>query len=326
MKKYTLLFASLMLLWLSVNGQNERIMLLESFTNTGCSICAVYSPTLDALLAANPDKVVAISYHASWPSSADPMFLHNTSENTARTNYYGINSLPHVVIDGNRFSGSPNNLSQSIISQLLAIPSPIQLHLTWELNDTQDAITVHVTGYASTDLSGDLNLYVGVIEKEIVFNSSPDTNGETEFHNVMKKLLPNSSGLSLGSLVAGEHFSHNFTWELDDIYDMRQLEAIVWIQNQRTKEVYQACKSGSNAVPSHANAVEDDYISLYPNPTDGLLNIVCEDELRITIFDRLGQRVYEGDCNRTLQIDLKRFGAGVYAVKVGNKTQKIVVK
>jgi hypothetical protein len=27
-----------------------------------------------------------------------------------------------------------------------------------------------------------------------------------------------------------------------------------------------------------------------------------------------------------MQIDMKRFGAGIYAVKVGNETQRVVVK
>ena len=105
MKKTTLIVASLlMLISLKINAQNERILLLESFTNTGCGPCAMYNPGMDALIAANPDKVVAIKYHVNWPSSADPMYLHNTSENGNRVSYYGVNSVPHVVVDGNRFS------------------------------------------------------------------------------------------------------------------------------------------------------------------------------------------------------------------------------
>ena len=39
-----------------------------------------------------------------------------------------------------------------------------------------------------------------------------------------------------------------------------------------------------------------------------------------------GQRVYEGYCEGTLKIDMKRFGCGIYAVKVGDETQRVVVK
>ena len=66
--------------------------------------------------------------------------------------------------------------------------------------------------------------------------------------------------------------------------------------------------------------------SIYPNPTSGLLNIVSEDEQNVTIFNMSGQRVFDSMINGTLQIDMKRFGAGIYAVLVGNETQRIVVK
>ena len=82
MKRLTIIMASLlMLVTLKLNAQNERLLLLESFTNTGCVPCAQYNPTMDALIANNLDKVVAIKYHVNWPSSSDPMYLHNTAEN-----------------------------------------------------------------------------------------------------------------------------------------------------------------------------------------------------------------------------------------------------
>ena len=70
----------------------------------------------------------------------------------------------------------------------------------------------------------------------------------------------------------------------------------------------------------------DHNINIYPNPTSGLVNIISEGEQAVTIFNMVGQRVFEGRCEGELQIDMKRFGAGVYAVKVGNETQRVVVK
>ena len=65
---------------------------------------------------------------------------------------------------------------------------------------------------------------------------------------------------------------------------------------------------------------------IYPNPTDGLLNIFSQGIQNVTIFNMAGQRVFDGLCDGELQIDMKRFGAGIYAVKVGNETQRVVVK
>ena len=254
MKRFTMFLASLlMLVSLKTNAQNERMLLLESFTNTGCGPCAMYNPGMDAIIANNPDKVVAIKYHVSWPSGADPMYLHNTADNGSRVSYYSVNSVPHVVVDGNRFSGNSGNITQSIIDQLSAIESPMQLRLSWELDDAQNTITVHVMGHVSTDIAGSSKLYVGIIEKEIHFSSAPGSNGEKDFYDVMKKLMPSSAGQSLNSLEANGYFAYTFTWELANIYNMDQLDAIAWVQNSNTKEVYQACKSSPSPDPFFAN-------------------------------------------------------------------------
>lgn len=542
MKKTTLIVASLLMLFsLKANAQNERMLLLESFTNTGCGPCATYNPAMDALIAANPDKVAAIKYHVNWPSATDPMYLHNTSENGARTSYYGVNSVPHVVIDGNRYSSNPAQLNQNILNQLQTLESPMEMRLSYEVNEAENTITVHVMGRTSTAVAGNYKLYVGVIEREIHFNSAPGPNGERDFYSVMKKLLPGSSGQALGSLNnINSYFAYTYTWELANIYDMSQLDAIAWVQHSTTKEVVQACKSSENMEPFYANEamlsevsnmkgtncsgeaqpevlltnngsnaltsvemevlvndkpiktvewtgnlptfgkatidlgeisfdLEDENTlevaivninggldevptndianfdfkaarqnvakemklsirtdanpqettwkvtnlltgevvleggpyeqantmhteilditsdgcydftiydaggdglvggvyglkaggttlfsgntfgfsesnefsyevtadvdeslsggtSIYPNPTTGLMNIVGEGVQHVTIYNMAGQRVFEGQCDGWLQIDMKRFGAGVYAVQVGEETQRIVVK
>ena len=52
--------------------------------------------------------------------------------------------------------------------------------------------------------------------------------------------------------------------------------------------------------------------------SEGLQNVI--------LYNMAGQRVYEGVCDGWLQIDMKRFGAGVYAIQVGSETQRIVVR
>jgi len=254
MKRITLFMASLlMLVCLKTNAQNQRVLLLESFTNTGCGPCAMYNPGMDAIIAANPDKLVAIKYHVNWPSSTDPMYLHNTTENSARVSYYGVNSVPHVVVDGNRFSGNSGNITQTIIDNLSTIESPMEMRLSWELNASQTVITVNVMGRATTAIQGNLKLYVGVIEKEIHFASAPGPNGEKDFYQVMKKLLPNQQGMIIGELGENGYFAYSFSWEVANFYDLNQIDAIAWVQNTNTKEVIQACGSSESIDPFYVN-------------------------------------------------------------------------
>jgi len=254
MKRLSFVLASLLMLFvLKVNAQNERVLLFECFTNTSCGPCAQQNPALDALIEANSEHVAAIKYHMSWPGSNDPMYLHNTVDNNARKGVYNINAVPHTVVDGIRFSNVPSSLNQNMVNQWLNIESPFEMRLGYEVDQAANTITVHVMGRASTAIEGTVKLYVGVIEKAIHFNSAPGTNGERDFYSVMKKLLPTASGTHIGSVAAGDYFAYTFTWELANIYDMSQLDAIAWLQNQNTKEVYQACKSSQSIEPFYTN-------------------------------------------------------------------------
>ena len=254
MKRFTLILASLMvLICLKTNAQNERVLLFECFTNTGCGPCASQNPALDALISDNGDRIAAIKYHMSWPGSNDPMYLHNTTDNDSRRGVYNVNAVPHTVVDGIRFSNQPGYLSQSSVNNWLAIESPLELRLCYELDQTANVITVHVMGRATSAIAGNCKLYVGVIEREIHFNSAPGSNGERDFYSVMKKLLPSASGTYIGEMAAGDYFAYTFTWEWANVYSVDQLDAIAWVQNQNSREVYQACRSSQTIVPFYAN-------------------------------------------------------------------------
>ena len=250
MKKTTFLIASLlMLVSIKLNAQNERVLLFECFTNTSCGPCAQYNPGLDALINNNGDRVVAIKYHMNWPGANDPMYLHNQADNNSRKGVYNVNSVPHTVVDGIRYAGNPGSLNQNMVNNWLPIESPLEMRLRCDVDEASNTVTVHVMGRASTDISGASKLFVGVIEKEIHYASAPGSNGERDFYSVMKKLLPAASGTSLGNLMAGDYFAYSFTWTMANVYDVNMIDAIAWVQNPDTKEVYQACKSSVSPVP-----------------------------------------------------------------------------
>ncbi|MCQ2314592.1 MAG: T9SS type A sorting domain-containing protein [Bacteroidales bacterium] len=248
MKKLHYVLASfLMLIALNVSAQNQRVLLFECFTNTGCGPCASQNPALDALINANGDRIAAIKYHVSWPGPGDPMYLHNPSESNSRVSYYGVQAVPHTVVDGNRYANVPSGLTQNKVNEWLAIESPLEMTMTHRLNAAQDTITVFVMAKANAPVSGNLKLMVGVIEKEIHYTSAPGSNGERDFYSVMKKLLPSASGTNIENMSEGDVITYAFKWKLENVYHNEQLSAIAWIQDFSTKAVFQACKSDENA-------------------------------------------------------------------------------
>jgi hypothetical protein len=56
------------------------------------------------------------------------------------------------------------------------------------------------------------------------------------------------------------------------------------------------------------------------------VNIESDGEQAVTIYNMAGQRVYEGISDGHLQIDMKAYGTGIYAIQVGNETLRVVVK
>ncbi len=60
---------------------------------------------------------------------------------------------------------------------------------------------------------------------------------------------------------------------------------------------------------------KNNIINLYPNPTTGILNIFCDDELEsLMIFNIFGQKVY--DKKRTTEIDITDFQSGIYLLNI----------
>ena len=71
--------------------------------------------------------------------------------------------------------------------------------------------------------------------------------------------------------------------------------------------------------------------AVYPNPTEGMTKIEAENMKIISIFNILGERVFESSANGdTFEYDFSRQGAGVYFIKVetakGIETMKVTVK
>jgi hypothetical protein len=225
-----------------VFGQSQRMVLLEHFTQASCGPCAGVNPGLVALMQANPEKANYIMVHTSWPGT-DPMYNHNPSDNGTRTSYYGVNSVPHSVLDGNFYSGHPNNWGLNDLEERYAVPSPFELQIHTELSPDEEVFYVNMLVHATEDVEAGLRAYMVVIEELVEFTSPPGSNGETEFTNVLKKILPGQTGYVLPAMNSGEYLIIQTSWEHQNVYDINELAAVGFIQENTSKEVFQSAKS-----------------------------------------------------------------------------------
>ena len=259
------IFTLLILFSISVMGfgQSQRLVLLEHFTQASCGPCAGVNPQLKALLNANPDKLTAIMVHTSWPGY-DPMYNHNVSDNGNRTSYYSVNSVPNSVLDGNFFNGHPNNWNISTVDARLEVPSPFELQIQMDLSPDEEVVYATMLIHATQDVEDGLRAYMTVIEKLIQFSSAPGSNGETQFNNVMKKILPKQSGYSMPAMSAGEYIIIESSWVHQNVYTISELALVGFIQDGTSKEVHQAAPS-STIVPLYNLDVDLKDVSNYSN-------------------------------------------------------------
>ena len=71
-------------------------------------------------------------------------------------------------------------------------------------------------------------------------------------------------------------------------------------------------------------------VNLYPNPTEGLLNVTGQGTMYISVSNLLGQKLMEIHAEDNTVLDLGQFGQGIYLIRVatdsGVTVQKVNVK
>ena len=93
------------------------------------------------------------------------------------------------------------------------------------------------------------------------------------------------------------------------------------------------CESTKESVPVTVTDVEentDSKIQVYPNPTNGLLNVSGNGAMHISVSNMLGQKVCETSAEGSTTLDLSGFGQGIYLVRIetseGVMVQKVNVR
>ncbi len=89
------------------------------------------------------------------------------------------------------------------------------------------------------------------------------------------------------------------------------------------------CESEYRDVLVQITDVEEngmDQVRMYPNPTNGQLNIEGQGEMRIIVSNLLGQRVFEATVADKAVLDLSSFDSGIYMVRIETANGSVVKK
>jgi hypothetical protein len=210
----------------------------EEFTSSTCAPCAYFNASFIPWCNEHEESITLVKYQMNWPSPGDPYYTPEAGE---RRIYCGVSWVPWLTVNGGYVN---NNIIDVQMAYEAAIQQPGMLKLVSSHSFDGTEITIHSTALPFARFNN-LSMHMIVIEK--VTTGNVGTNGETEFHHVMMKMIPDAGGTLLN---LDDRIPHTATCTLDlagtFIEEMTDLMVVVLAQDFASREVYQSVYSVEN--------------------------------------------------------------------------------
>lgn len=222
----------------------KKAIMIEEFTSSTCAPCAVLNAILDPWLQTSRGDVVATKYQMFFPQpitfpNGDPYFIEDCE---LRSEFYGsIRAVPTPFMDGTEFPSASTHeervkKAKELAQELLKQPGKVDIKATFNITGQTIKIEIHLMPY----VSGEYLLNVSVNEKTTTENVG--TNGESAFHSVLMKMLPDGNGqkytFTEGKPVSVITFESNLSDTHIEEFD--DLEVAVFVQEPVSRAVLNA--------------------------------------------------------------------------------------
>ncbi len=296
----------------------ERLPFFEEFTSSTCSPCASFNNSVfNPFLNQNGENLVFVKYQMNWPGAGDPYY---TEEGGVRRDYYGVGFVPLLMVDGKN-AATTNAGVNNAFNQSSNKPAFVTFDSYFAVDGSNLFLRGQFISYA--DLV-DATLQIVVFENITTQNIA--TNGETEFHHVMMKMLPDAGGTLINSIATGEPFifEYNIDMSTTNVEEMGDLSVALFLQDNTNKEIFQAGYADLSGVG--VRKIPFEKVNIYPNPVSEKLNIIIPaslgDKVTIEFFNPQGNLVKscQTSGNSTFTM-LNEFSKGIYNVRIAGDGQ-----
>lgn len=205
----------------------------EEFTSSTCAPCASFNNSaLNPFIAQHENDITLIKYQMSWPAPGDPYY---TAEGGVRRSYYNVNAVPDMYIDGKKVAATSAGVNGGY-NTTYGTMTYVAIESTHEIVGNNVIIDANIVPYANYP---NVKIHMAIVER--ITTQNVGNNGETEFHHVMMKMVPDASGTS-ANLVSGETLNLKFNMDMSatNVEEMNDLMLAVFIQDNSTKGIYQS--------------------------------------------------------------------------------------
>ena len=170
----------------------------------------------------------------------------------------------------------------------------------------------------------EVSIQIAVVEKSVVSDSKT-------YKNVLRTFLPDAAGsLIERNWLIDDSTTVNQLWNIPDGINMDSLVTVVFVQDEETKEIYQASFSDTlstiTAIDDILTEITNTNIIVYPNPAYNEFNIklnsFTESNLQIELYNNIGNLVkssiiLKGENFKTVEVN--ELPSGIYYLKIQNE-------
>jgi len=246
-------------------GAAEKIPMIEHFSSSTCGPCVSVNTAMLNFCNNNPGRFTYTKYQMNWPGSGDPYY---TEEGGVRRNYYGVNAVPQCFLDGEDQGYAA--ITQTVFDEHAERTAFMDVRGSFSVSGNIISVKADIMPY----IDADARVFISVNEKET--HGNVGSNGETSFHHVFMKMLPDAQGSSV-NFTSCENQHLEFTQDMSgtNVEEMSDLEVSIWVQNYSTKEVFN----------SH---FAYEYTDVHPYPVENLIvtdNTPTRDGIMVATWD-----------------------------------------
>lgn len=290
----------------------NKALLCELFTSSTCAPCSGFNPFFDMIQSfVSPTILNTVKYQMNWPDNGD---LYYTNEGGERRDFYNINSVPSLYINGEEID--IYNYGLDLIRNSLKQPSSLAINMNGNITKTIVDATIDLT---SIENINDVHIFVSVNEKQTHDNTG--TNGEIEFNHVMMKMLTTSNGIAIDELLINETktFTYSFDMSTTNMEEVNDLEIVAFVQNKNSKEVIQTATIDLSWRETTSNRKEEmeTNVNIYPNPATEYFLINTDFKSEVSIYSITGELILKIENYISgNEINLSAFPNGTYLVTI----------
>lgn len=222
---------------------SERTVLYESFSNASCTTCVAADPNFTTTVIGNP-AVAGIAYHTNFPGF-DVMYDENPMDVDIRLQYHKVLGVPYSVIEGGLLQDPTQFIFSAHVNAFRTKDALINISViekrlqAMEGESEKVVLEVYLTPTANIE-SSNLRLQTAIVEREVLYDFSPGSNGQTDFYYVLRKMLPNANGTPLSDLQANQTQRFVFEYEIADfIKNREELRSVIFVEDSLSKSILQ---------------------------------------------------------------------------------------